>query len=417
MAPHPHTPSAPYTPSRRILARYARVLVRFALGKGRGVRRGEVVYLSGGEETKPLFLEVRNEILRAGAHVIANYTPAPWRHHRPSRDFYELAAPHHLAWFPERYLRGLVDEMDHSIALLGDHDPRELEGVHPKKIMRRQQALHPFMEWRRQKEIEGKFSWTLALYGTEGHAREAGMELPAYWRQIVRACYLDHDDPVAAWRRVTRTLEKTRAALNRLAPLVRHYHVEGPDANLIIPQGEARQWLGGSGANIPSFELFTSPDWRGVEGWMRFNQPLYHYGALIEGIALTLRNGRVVHACARKNEHLLKEMLRSKNADKVGEFSLTDKRLSRITRFMGNTLYDENIGGPHGNTHIALGSAYRDAYAGKDVARLKEQDWEQLGFNTSPVHTDIISTAPRRVTAHLHDGAARVIYDKGMFTL
>ena len=55
-------------------------------------------------------------------------------------------------------------------------------------------------------------------------------------------------------------------------------------------------WVGCSGRNIPSFEIFTSPDWRGTEGWISFNQPLYRYGNLVRGIRLEFSDGRVVRA-------------------------------------------------------------------------------------------------------------------------
>lgn len=172
--------------------------------------------------------------------------------------------------------------------------------------------------------------------------------------------------------------------------------------------------MGGSGRNIPSFEVFTSPDWRGTEGWIRFDQPLYRYGNLITGIELEFRAGRVVSSTATQNKQLLREMLKIPGADKVGEFSLTDKRLSRIKKFMAETLYDENVGGAQGNTHLALGRSFADAYTGPSV-KMKKRDWQRLGFNDSSVHTDIMSTTKRRVTAELADGTKQLIYDKGKF--
>ena len=180
--------------------------------------------------------------------------------------------------------------------------------------------------------------------------------------------------------------------------------------------GEQRRWLGGRGRNIPSFEIFTSPDWRGTEGWIRFNQPLYRYGNLVKGIRLAFADGRVTEASAEENERILTEMIATEGADKVGEFSLTDKRFSRITRFMAHTLYDENVGGPFGNTHIALGRSYQDAYAG-DPSKVKSEEWDRLGFNNSSVHTDIVSTSDRVVTAQLRGGEERVIYENGEFQL
>ncbi|HTY96063.1 MAG TPA: aminopeptidase, partial [Solirubrobacteraceae bacterium] len=121
-------------------------------------------------------------------------------------------------------------------------------------------------------------------------------------------------------------------------------------------------------------------------------------------------------ASAEENEHVLKEMIATDGADRIGEFSLTDRRFSRITRFMAQTLYDENVGGSFGNTHIALGRAYQDAYDG-DPGKLAQEDWERLGFNNSSVHTDVVSTTERTVAATLRDGSERVIYSDGEFVL
>ena len=402
-----------YTPSKKILERYADVLVNFALNSGKGIKKGEVVHLVAYEIAKPLYRELKIAILKAGGHVLGDYRPDSGDRFPFDRDFYEYAQPHQLKFFPEKYARGLIEQADHSIFILSEVDKHELEGISPKKMMQRGLAWKPYMDWRNEKENKGKYTWTLGLYGTIAEAKEAGMSLRAFWNQIIKACMLDKRDPIAEWKKLYKKLEKARTKLNTLP--IDKMHVKGPDADLWIHLGKKRSWMGGSGRNIPSFELFTSPDWRGTEGWIRFNQPLYIYGTLIEGIELWFKNGHVVKSTARKNEHVLKEMIRTKHADKIGEFSLTDKRFSRITKFMAETLFDENIGGPHGNTHIALGRSYHDCFIG-DPGEMSPDDWENLGYNDSSVHTDIISTTPRTVTAYMHDGSKKVIYKNGKFT-
>jgi aminopeptidase len=80
-------------------------------------------------------------------------------------------------------------------------------------------------------------------------------------------------------------------------------------------------------------------------------------------------------------------------------------------------LFDENRGGQYGNTHIALGNAYKDTFTG-DIAAATEEQWARMGYNSCPkVHTDIISTTDRTVTAILRDGTEKVIYKDGQFTL
>lgn len=410
-----------YTPRSEIVKKYADVLVNFALGGGKGIRKGEVVRVSASESAKPLFTAVCNAVVDAGGHVVSNYTPDDEhgdkrRAESFTRYFYEHAGSHQINFFPEKYLKGIADQIDHSIFLLADADPHALKGIDPKKIMQRGVALKPYKDWLNKKEWNGKFTWTIALYGTPGMAREAGLSEKAYWEQIIKACFLDEKNPIAKWKQIYREIENYRGKLNRLSPKIDRLHAVGADMDLWIKLGDKRHWHAGSGRNIPSFEIFTSPDWRGTEGWIRFNQPLYRYGTKITGIALEFKNGLVVKSSAKTNEKLLKEMIATKGANKIGEYSLTDKRHSRITKFMAETLFDENMGGPFGNTHLALGMSYRDTYAG-DVSKLTTKEAEKLGFNDSSVHTDIISTTRRTVTAHLKDGSTKIIYKDGMFVL
>ena len=405
---------SPYTPSAETLERYAAVLVDFALGGGSGVKPGEVVRIVAHECAKPLYAALNRAVWRAGAHALGHYLPDDLPGCNISRDFYALASEAQLDFFPEAYARGVIDQIDHQVTILADADMHALEDSDPARIMRASKAMKPMLDWRTQKENEGRFSWTLALYGTPAMAAEASLSQEEYWEQIIHACFLDQEDPIARWREV---MSRTGEYIDRLNALpIERLQVRGEDADLTITLGERRRWAGGSGRNIPSFEIFTSPDWRGTEGWIRFNQPLYRYGNLVEGIELHFASGRVTKATATRNERLLTEMIATENADKIGEYSLTDARFSRITKFMAETLYDENVGGPYGNTHIAVGKSYHDCYDG-DPSTVSKERWAELGFNDSPVHTDIVSTTDRTVTARLRDGSERVIYADGRFQL
>jgi len=276
-------------------------------------------------------------------------------------------------------------------------------------------TLRPYRDWLDRKEAAGRYSWTLGLYGTPAMAKAARLSHKEYWGQIIEACFLDDADPIARWRGVSRENARIRRRLDRLELV--SIHVESDGIDLHVAVGARRRWLGSTGHNIPSFEIFTSPDWRGTEGEISFNEPLYRYGSLIEGISLRFSKGRVVEAAARRNEDLLQTMLATDEGScRVGEISLTDGRMSPITRFMADTLYDENRGGPQGNFHLAVGSAYLDAFA-DDAAGLSRRDGARLGFNRSSVHTDIVSTARREVTARLPSGRSKVIYRDGRFTV
>jgi aminopeptidase len=410
-----------YTPSAKILNKYADLMVNFCLNMGRGIKKGHVVRLSATESAKPLYMAIHNAIVKAGGHVIAHYAPDEEngdmrRNTSTSRFFYQNASDEQLKFFPDKYLRGVIDQIDHSLFILADKDMHLMDGIDSKKIMARGVAMKPFMDWRNKKERQGKFTWTICMYGTPAMAKEAGLSEKEYWKQIIKACYLDKPNPIKEWKKLYKEIEMYKQKLNTLSPNIDKLHVKGPDADLWITLGKRRQWLAGRGYNMPSFEIFTSPDWRGTNGWIRFNQPLYRYGSKITGIQLWFKDGRVIKSSAKTNEKLLKAMIATKNADKIGEYSLTDGRHSRITKFMAETLYDENVGGPFGNTHLALGMAYKDTCHG-NIADMSEDEFADLGFNDSSVHTDIISTTRRTVTAHLKNGTQKVIYKDGRFTL
>ncbi len=403
-----------FRPSQAVLERYADVLVNFALGSGAGVKRGDVVRIAAHEAAKPLYIELHRAVWRAGAHAIGHYLPDEDGEGNLSRDFYSLAGEEQIDFFAATYMRGMIDQVDHQVSVLSDTDMHALEGVDPALIMRSGRSMKPAMDWRTEKENAGRFTWTLALYGTPAMAAEAGLSEEEYWQQITDACFLVEQDPIARWREVSAQIGEYVERLNSLA--IDRLHVVGADVDLRVTLGERRQWVGGSGRNIPSFEIFTSPDWRGTDGWIAFNQPLYRYGNLVKGIRLEFESGRVIKASAEQNEAVITEMVATENADKVGEFSLTDRRFSRISKFMAETLYDENVGGPFGNTHIALGKSYHDCYAG-DPGTVSTAEWSRLGFNESSVHTDIVSTTDRTVTATLRDGGEQVIYAGGEFQL
>jgi aminopeptidase len=398
-----------YIPDPIILKRYADVLVKFALWNGNGVRKGDVVCIQLEESAKPFLDPLQIAVLEAGAHPMLQYMPEG-----VTRSFFEHATDEQVNFVPKEYLLARVHNCDHFLAVMSTNDKYELKGVDSKKIMSRGEAMKFYIEARTQKETAGKFTWTLALYGTEAMAKEVGMTVEEYWDQIIQACFLDKEDPIKEWRAIFTQIEKVKNWLNSLQ--IESVHVEGNDVDLHLKLGKDRKWLGGSGRNIPSFEVFISPDWRGTNGTIAFNQPLYRYGNIAKDIKLTFKNGEVTDVKASENEQLIKDMIAVPNANKVGEFSLTDKKFSRITKFMGETLFDENVGGEFGNTHIAVGKAYKDSYSG-DGSKLSPDDWEKMGYNESSVHTDMVSTTDRTVTATLADGSSKVIYKNGEFQI
>jgi aminopeptidase len=189
-----------------------------------------------------------------------------------------------------------VDQADHFLIIIAETDKHELEGIDPQLIMSRNRAFKPYMDWRNQKENQGKFTWTLGLYATPAMAIEARLTQKACWQQIIKACYLDKQDPIKEWQRAQVLIRQTKDKLNQLD--IDKLHVVSDKTDLWIGLDQNRKWLGGDGRNIPSFEVFISPDWRRTEGKVYFDQPLYRDGNLIKNITLKFSQGRITECSA-----------------------------------------------------------------------------------------------------------------------
>ncbi len=398
-----------YTPSQEILDKYADLLVKYALNNGKGIRKNEVVFLQVPESAKPLLISLQKSVLKSGAHAIIQYLPDG-----VMKDFFDLASPEQISFFPAKFLKGKVNEAHHMITILAETDLHELEGIDPQKLMDKNRSMKPYFDWRQNKESKNKFSWTLASYATPAMAKEAGLSLKQCWQQIIRACYLNEIDPIQKWQQISKDINKIIKKLDTLK--IKKLHLVSTETDIFVGLDQNRKWRGGSGNNIPSFEIFISPDWRQTEGKIYFNQPLYYQGNIIKDIRLTFSKGKIIESSARVGEKILKEMINVENADKIGEFSLTDKRFSKINRFMAETLFDENFGGEFGNTHLAIGTSFHECFPG-NIAKVTKEDWDKMGYNNSSIHTDIISTLNRKVTAILEDDSEVLIYHNGKFTL
>ncbi len=152
---------------------------------------------------------------------------------------------------------------------------------------------------------------------------------------------------------------------------------------------------------------------RGTEGTYYANLPSFE--AAISAGTPHFSKGRCRKDKSRRGAGVAtKQLAMDAGASRVGEFSLTDRRFSRIDRFMADTLFDENFGGNHGNSHIAVGSSYTDSYTGNQADMTKALK-KKLGFNDSALHWDLVNTEPKTVTAHLNSGKKLVIYEDGQF--
>lgn len=393
------------------LAKYARTLWwGLTTARTKPYQPGDLILLRFDQDATPLAEAVYDLLIREGM------VPVPRQNLTPAMEvsFYGHGADSQIKAIAAGD-RELMQNLSGLISLIAPASLTHLAGIDSGKIGMAAVARKFLREIMELREQTGDFGWTLCAYPTPEQARCAGLTVEEYAQQIKQACFLDADDPAAKWREVHAEVTRVKQALGSLA--IDRIKVESANCDLTVNPGQDRRWLGVSGHNIPSFEVFLSPDWRDTEGVYYADQPSYRSGNRVAGVRLTFKAGRVVEVSAAEGEEFVKKQLAmDEGAAQLGEFSLTDRRHSRIGAFMASTLFDENFGGAHGNCHVAVGASYSDTYAG-DQTSLDAAKKASLGFNDSALHWDLVNTEDKTVTALLKGGGSVIIYKGGEFQL
>ncbi len=392
------------------LNKYADVLLwGLATARKGKFRKGDIVLIQHDPPAVRLVEILQGVLLDQGLNPVVRTAPT----FVIERNTYEKSDDRQLVFLVPGD-KELYASLNGRIYLRAPESLTHLSRIDPARIGRALVARKIYREIMNKREDQGVYGWTLCTLPTPELAKQARTSLKAYTDQIVRACYLDKKDPVGEWKRIHGEVGAIKKWLNSLK--VKHLQIESRSTDLRITPGEKRKWLGVSGHNIPSFEIFLSPDWRGTEGVYGADQPSFRSGNYVEKVELVFKKGSVVKASAAKGRAFIeKQLAMDRGAGRVGEFSLTDRRFSRIDRFMADTLFDENFGGKFGNCHLAVGSSYSDTYAG-NPAELTEEMKKKLGFNDSALHWDLVNTEDKTVTAFLQSGEKKIIYDSGQFT-
>ncbi len=392
------------------LERYAEVLI-WALKKGRHqkFKKNDVVLIRYDPPATRLAEILHARLLGMGLCPIPRAGLTTTLEH----DFFKLSNKHQLTF----HIPGdaeLYNALNGSIFLHAPESITHLGDIDPARISSAALARKYLRDILSKREEQGDFSWTLCMLPTSELARHAGLSMTDYTRQIVKACFLNRKEPLAQWRNIFRNASHIKKWLNSMD--VNYYHIQSKDVDLEITPGPERQWIGLSGHNIPSFEIFVSPDWHGTRGTYFADQPSFRSGNYIKGVRLEFKKGRIINFYAEDGQNFLKTQIAiDRGAGRVGEFSLTDRRFSKIDTFMASTLFDENHGGKNGNCHIAIGASYSDTYSG-NPADLTQARKKALGFNDSVLHWDLVNTQKKTVTAHLKTGKTKVIYENGQFS-
>lgn len=344
-----------------------------------------------------------------------------------SRRRIENSKAEHLDFVPgwmTAYWEELVRDDWATIALSGDEDPAVFDGVDPMALGRMSAALGARRREYRQAVTKSMFCWNVAGVPTDGWARQVlGPQSTAddLWQVLTPILGLDEADPAASWQKRIDTLAHRRTILDGLS--LDRLHFTGPGTDLTVGLMPSSRWRGGDevaangrrfAPNLPTEEVFTTPDWRRTEGTAVCTRPVEVMGAEVVGATFTFRAGRVVDFGATKNRDILaRYLVQDDQANALGEVALVDgsSRIFQSGQVFHNILFDENAA-----CHIALGSGYPDAVeGGRD---LDSDALLALGCNESRVHTDFMIGGPQiNVDGVTRDGRTLRLIEQGTFRL
>jgi aminopeptidase len=368
------------------LAEYARLTVRLGLN----LQPGQVLAVNAMLEHAPFVRAVAREAYAAGARFVdVLYTDQRLR-----RVHIELAGEEGLGWSPPWLVQRLVELGETGGALLGvagNPDPQafaDLDGARVARARMREVAEASL------RLTDGLCNWSIVAYPNDGWARTVFGEpdLERLWDAVATAVRLDEPDPVAAWRDHVATLRERAARLNERRFDALRYR--GPGTDLTIGLHPDATWLAAREEangieflpNMPTEEVFTTPDARRVDGTVRATSPVQVQGTIVRGLEVRFERGRATGVRADEGEELVRAHLASdEGASRLGEVALVDagSRVGRTGLVFYETLLDENA-----SSHVALGMAILKAVPG--ASDLDPPARAARGVNHSSVHTDVM---------------------------
>jgi aminopeptidase len=374
------------------LDRYARLAVEV----GANLQPGQLLFVQAYPEQVDLARAVTAYAYRAGARFVdVNYADQ-----RVRRAQIELGPREMLPWSPP----WLVDRLEYASAekaakinFSGDPEPGLLADLDPGLVSEARQR--ELLETSLKQHTGQLVAWTLIGAPTAAWAEAVYGEpdIERLWREIEHAVRLDEPDPVAAWREHIDRLSKRARMLNeRRFDSIRF---RGPATDLVIGLLPDSHWHAADEEtvfgqrfvpNIPTEEIFATPDRLRAEGTVRSTRPLSLEGTIVRDLELRLEGGRITGVSASTGEETVRAQTHiDENACRLGEVSIVDgtSRVGELDTIFLNTLFDENA-----TCHMAYGRGYPGGIEGG--LGLPAEELERRGVNQSAVHTDLMIGGP-----------------------
>jgi aminopeptidase len=361
-----------------LLERYADLIVSV----GANVQEDQVLAVEALPEARPLVQAIAARAYDKGArYVDVQYFDPEIKRIRAAR-----AREETLGWVPPWLGKRLLalGELDSArVVLVPLVPPGLLDGVDPVRAGR---DRLPTVKESFAVIDDRSVAWTLSPYPTAAWARVVYPDLAddaaveRLWHDIEHVCRLDEPDPARAWHERIEQIWQNARRLDELD--LDALHFEGPGTDLtvgLLPSSRFAKEGGSSQTrtgvrhvpNIPTEEVYTTPDPERTEGVVTATKPLDVAGSLVTGLRIRFEGGRAVEIHADTNADALRGRCAADDgASRLGEVALVDResRIGQLGRTFFTTLLDENAA-----SHLALGDAYSAPVGDPaDIPRINE---------------------------------------------
>ncbi len=377
---------------KTVMRSYAKLIVRV----GANVQKGQEVRVFASLDQPEFIKMLAEECYKAGASRVTvdwNYPELT----KLSARYMKLRDLSETREWEKARMQDMVDHLPVRI-FIESEDPDGLRGINPKyfkAFAARIKISKPYRD-----AIDNKHQWCIAAVPGEAWAKKVHPELSKraaveqLWKDILYTARADGEDPIADWEEHNRDLKARSKYLNDLHLRELRYHsANGTDFKVgLIPTAEFHAGRDKTiqgvvyDPNMPTEEVFTSPDRRTAEGIVYATKPLSYQGQLIENFSVRFEKGRAVEVKAEKGQDVLEQIISmDEGCHYLGECALVPKEspIHQSGLLFYNTLFDENAA-----CHLALGFGFDECVKGFE--NMTKEELYEIGVNDAGNHTDFM---------------------------
>lgn len=403
-----------------MINQYANLIVK----KGVNLQKGQDLVITADVACAPLVKAIAKEAYKAGAKdVIPYYVDdeiTKLRYMNNNIDFFK-EVPLYI-----KELRNQYALKHAAVVSITSEDPDAFKDVDPQKMATYSASYHQACDVFYDHLDLGIDRWCIVGAPSLKWANKVFNDMSdkeameALWKAIYHVTRVDTPDPLQAWEDHRQSFEKRVKILNEMNIEELHY-TNSLGTNLYVTMNPGYLFAGGgsyttdgiySFPNMPTEEIFTSPDYKKTRGVVYSSMPLNYNGALVKDFSMTFEDGKVVSYDAKQGKDVLKSIIETdEGAHCLGEVALVpyDSLISNMGILFYNTLFDENA-----SCHLALGKGFNECI--KDGYDMTKEELYDHGINQSLTHVDfMIGTKDLSIEARTKDGQIVPLFKDGNF--